>query len=88
MSEVTTSGLPDGGSFQRLAERLDRGPVAPHTGVSELPLFQHSPDMREVRFDGESDLRAALMQAVAEASDGLQPLEILTARVRASRTDP
>ena len=51
--------------------------IAARAGVNERTFFRHFPDKREVLFDGEADLRAALMQAVAEAPDGLQPLEIL-----------
>ncbi|XVQ82398.1 TetR/AcrR family transcriptional regulator [Microbispora siamensis] len=51
-------------------------------GVNERTFFRHFPDKREVLFDGESDLRAALMQAVAEAPEGLQPLEILLCAFR------
>ncbi|TDD85473.1 TetR family transcriptional regulator [Actinomadura darangshiensis] len=51
--------------------------IAARAGVNERTFFRHFPDKREVLFDGEADLRAALMRAVAEAPDGLQPLEIL-----------
>lgn len=51
--------------------------IAARAGVNERTFFRHFPDKREVLFDGEADLRAALMQAVAEAPDGLQPLETL-----------
>jgi AcrR family transcriptional regulator len=51
--------------------------IAARAGVNERTFFRHFPDKREVLFDGEADLRAALTQAVAEAPDGLQPLEVL-----------
>jgi AcrR family transcriptional regulator len=51
--------------------------IAARAGVNERTFFRHFPDKREVLFDGEADLRVALMQAVAEAPDGLQPLEVL-----------
>ncbi|MEW2623737.1 TetR family transcriptional regulator [Streptomyces sp. NPDC048106] len=51
--------------------------IAARAGVNERTFFRHFPDKREVLFDGEADLRAALMAAVAEAPDGLQPLETL-----------
>ncbi|CAM5668347.1 hypothetical protein SGLAM104S_03501 [Streptomyces glaucescens] len=51
--------------------------IAARAGVNERTFFRHFPDKREVLFDGEADLRAALMQAVTEAPDGLQPLEVL-----------
>ncbi len=51
--------------------------IAARAGVNERTFFRHFPDKREVLFDGESDLRAALMRQVAEAPDGLRPLEML-----------
>lgn len=51
--------------------------IAARAGVNERTFFRHFPDKREVLFDGEADLRAALIQAVAEAPDDLQPLGIL-----------
>lgn len=51
--------------------------IAARAGVNERTFFRHFPDKREVLFDGEADLRAALTRAVAEAPGGLQPLEIL-----------
>ncbi|GAB3897901.1 TetR family transcriptional regulator [Microbispora bryophytorum] len=51
--------------------------IAARAGVNERTFFRHFPDKREVLFDGESDLRAALTRAVAEAPHDLQPLDIL-----------
>ncbi|MFF4398795.1 TetR family transcriptional regulator [Streptomyces sp. NPDC001480] len=51
--------------------------IAARAGVNERTFFRHFPDKREVLFDGEADLRAALIEAVAEAPDDLQPVEIL-----------
>ena len=51
--------------------------IAARAGVNERTFFRHFPDKREVLFDGEGDLRAALMQSVAEAPDGLEPFEVL-----------
>ncbi|MFD7134485.1 TetR family transcriptional regulator [Streptomyces sp. NPDC059894] len=56
--------------------------IAARAGVNERTFFRHFPDKREVLFDGEADLRAALMQEVAEAPDGLQPLEVLLCAFR------
>ncbi|MFJ3309523.1 TetR family transcriptional regulator [Streptomyces sp. NPDC086549] len=56
--------------------------IAARAGVNERTFFRHFPDKREVLFGGEADLRAALMQAVAEAPDGLQPLETLLCALR------
>ncbi|GAA0481719.1 MULTISPECIES: TetR family transcriptional regulator [Streptomyces] len=51
--------------------------IAARAGVNERTFFRHFPDKREVLFDGEADLRAALTQEVADAPDGLQPLGVL-----------
>ncbi|MFJ4620440.1 TetR family transcriptional regulator [Streptomyces sp. NPDC088812] len=51
--------------------------IAARAGVNERTFFRHFPDKREVLFDGEADLRAALTREVAEAPEGLQPLGIL-----------
>ena len=56
--------------------------IAARAGVNERTFFRHFPDKREVLFDGEADLRAVLMQAVAEAPDSLAPLEILLCAFR------
>jgi AcrR family transcriptional regulator len=56
--------------------------IAARAGVNERTFFRHFADKREVLFDGEATLRAALMQAVAEAPDGLQPLEVLLCAFR------
>lgn len=51
--------------------------IAARAGVNERTYFRHFPDKREVLFDGEADLRAELIQAIAEAPDGPQPYETL-----------
>ncbi|HEY0815356.1 MAG TPA: TetR family transcriptional regulator [Pseudonocardia sp.] len=51
--------------------------IAARACVNERTFFRHFPDKREVLFDGEADLRAALTQYVAEAPDGLPPLQVL-----------
>ncbi|AHH98937.1 TetR family transcriptional regulator [Kutzneria viridogrisea] len=58
--------------------------IAARAGVNERTFFRHFPDKREVLFDGEADLRAALMQSVAEAPDGLEPFEVLLRAFRKS----
>jgi AcrR family transcriptional regulator len=58
--------------------------IAARAGVNERTYFRHFPDKREVLFDGEADLRAALVHAVVEAPDGLQPLEVLLHAFRGS----
>ncbi|MEU2925956.1 TetR family transcriptional regulator [Streptomyces sp. NPDC007251] len=56
--------------------------IAARAGVNERTFFRHFPDKREVLFDGEADLRAALMQEVADAPDGLRPLDVLLGAFR------
>ncbi|MEV4252159.1 TetR family transcriptional regulator [Spirillospora sp. NPDC049652] len=51
--------------------------IAARAGVTERTFFRHFPDKREVLFWGEADLRAALVEEVAAAPDGLQPLDVL-----------
>ncbi|GAA5186562.1 TetR family transcriptional regulator [Rugosimonospora acidiphila] len=51
--------------------------IAARAGVNERTFFRHFPDKREVLFDGEADLRAALTRYVAEAPDGLRPVQVL-----------
>jgi AcrR family transcriptional regulator len=58
--------------------------IAARAGVNERTFFRHFPDKREVLFDGEAELRAALMRAVADAPDGLEPFEVLLCAFRES----
>jgi AcrR family transcriptional regulator len=51
--------------------------IAARAGLNERTFFRHFPDKREVLFDGEDELRAALVQAVADADGGLEPLDVL-----------
>ncbi|MFI7609273.1 TetR family transcriptional regulator [Micromonospora sp. NPDC049366] len=51
--------------------------IAQRAGVNARTFFRHFPDKREVLFDGEADLRAALAQYVREAPDGSTPAEVL-----------
>ena len=67
---------------ERGFEQTTTAEIAARAGVNERTYFRHFPDKREVLFDGEADLRAELMQAVTEAPDGLQPLEILLCAFR------
>ncbi|GAA3563764.1 TetR family transcriptional regulator [Amycolatopsis ultiminotia] len=56
--------------------------IAARAGVNERTYFRHFADKREALFDGEDELRASLMQAIAEAPDGLQPFQILLCAFR------
>jgi AcrR family transcriptional regulator len=51
--------------------------IAARAGVTERTFFRHFPDKREVLFDGEAKLRAALTASIADASDGSGPLDTL-----------
>ena len=51
--------------------------IAARTGVTERTFFRHFKDKREVLFDGEAILRAALTASIADAPDGLGPLDAL-----------
>ncbi len=45
--------------------------------MTERTFFRHFPDKREVLFDGEAKLRAALTASIADAPDGRGPLDTL-----------
>lgn len=51
--------------------------IAARAGVTERTFFRHFPDKREVLFDGEATLRAALTRAIADAPNTLGPMEVL-----------
>lgn len=69
---------------ERGFDRTTAAEIAARAGVNERTFFRHFPDKREVLFDGEADLRTALMQAVAEAPEGLEPFEVLLCAFRES----
>ena len=62
---------------ERGYEQTTTSEIAARAGVTERTFFRHFPDKREVLFDGQIKLRAALTGAIAEAPEALQPLEIL-----------
>ncbi|WP_433566919.1 TetR/AcrR family transcriptional regulator [Nocardia sp. CA-151230] len=70
--------------LERGFDRTTAAEIAARAGVNERTFFRHFPDKREVLFDGEADLRTALMQAVAEAPQGLRPFEVLLCAFRES----
>lgn len=51
--------------------------IAAQAGVTERTFFRQFPDKREVLFDGEEILRAALTASIAAAPNGLGPLDVL-----------
>ncbi|WP_329166590.1 TetR/AcrR family transcriptional regulator [Streptomyces sp. NBC_01387] len=67
---------------ERGFDRTTTAEIAARAGVNERTFFRHFPDKREVLFDGEADLRAALTQEIADAPDGLQPLGVLLCAFR------
>lgn len=62
---------------ERGYERTTAAEIAARVGVTERTFFRHFPDKREVLFDGEAILRAALTAAIADAPGGLGPLDML-----------
>ncbi len=51
--------------------------IAARAGVTERTFFRHFPDKREVLFEGQEILGAALTEAIAAAPRGLSPIETL-----------
>ena len=62
---------------ERGYDRTTAAEIAARAGVTERTFFRQFPDKREVLFDGEATLRAALAAAIADAPDGLGPLDTL-----------
>ncbi len=58
--------------------------IAARAGVTERTYFRHFADKREVLFDGEAELRAILVDAIAAAPAGLAPLPILVRALAAA----
>ena len=57
--------------------------IAARAGVTERTFFRYFPDKREVLFDGEARVRAALTESIAKASASLGPMETLFHAFRA-----
>jgi len=64
---------------ERGFDRTTAADIAALAGVTERTYFRHFPDKREVLFDGEADMRTALVDAVLNAPAGLPPLPMLFA---------
>ena len=62
---------------ERGYDRTTAAEIAARAGVTERTFFRHFPDKREVLFDGEATLRAALTASIADAPAGLGPLATL-----------
>ncbi len=62
---------------ERGYDRTTAAEIAAQTGVTERTFFRHFPDKREVLFDGQAVLQTALTTSIADAPDGLGPLDTL-----------
>lgn len=62
---------------ERGYDRTTAAEVAARAGVTERTFFRHFADKREVLFDGEAILRAALTAAIREAPGDLDVLDLL-----------
>ena len=58
-------------------DRTTSAEIAARAGVTERTFFRHFTDKREVLFDGQAKLGAALMEGIAAAPERLGPLETL-----------
>ncbi len=58
-------------------EQTKAAEIAARAGVTERTFFRHFADKREVLFDGQAKLRAALSDAIAAVPVTLPPLETL-----------
>lgn len=64
-------------------DRTTAAGIAARAGVTERTFFRHFPDKREVLFDGEATVRAALLSSIADAPAELGPLATLFRAFRA-----
>jgi AcrR family transcriptional regulator len=71
---------------ERGYDRTTATEIAARAGVTERTFFRYFPDKREVLFQGEAVLRTALLAAIADAPDGLSPLDTLFLAFRSVRT--
>ena len=62
---------------ERGYDRTTAADVAARAGVTERTFFRYFPDKREVLFDGEALMRAALTASIAAAPADLGPLDTL-----------
>lgn len=62
---------------ERGYDRTAAAEIAARAGVTERTFFRYFPDKREVLFDGEARVRAALTASIADAPTGLGPLDTL-----------
>lgn len=62
---------------ERGFDRTTTAEIAARADVTERTFFRHFPDKREVLFDGEAELSAALIGAVAEVPHQIGPWDTL-----------
>ena len=62
---------------ERGYEQTTAAEIAAQAGVTERTFFRHFADKREVLFDGQAKLRAALSDAITAVPTTLPPLETL-----------
>jgi AcrR family transcriptional regulator len=62
---------------ERGYDRTTAAEIAARAGVTERTFFRYFPDKREVLFQGEAVLRAALLAAIADAPQELGSLDAL-----------
>ena len=58
-------------------DRTTAAEIAARAGVTERTFFRHFPDKREVLFDGQAVLLAALTSSIVDAPQELGPLDTL-----------
>jgi AcrR family transcriptional regulator len=64
---------------QRGYDATTTAEIAARAGVTERTYFRHFADKREVLFGGESELQATMVDAIARASGGASPLDLVIA---------
>lgn len=62
---------------ERGYDRTTATEIASQAGVTERTFFRYFPDKREVLFDGEAMVQAALTASIADAPAALGPLDTL-----------
>ncbi len=68
---------------ERGYDRTTASEIASRAGVTERTFFRYFPDKREVLFNGEAMVQAALIASIADAPAGLGPLDTLFQAFRA-----
>ena len=71
---------------ERGYEKTTAAHIGARVGVTARTFFRQFPDKREVLFEGEAVLRAALTTAIAEAPEALGPIETLFHAFRSTVT--